>query len=78
MAILDPSQISLIPSVYEIITDLIIGGGTAPSSGSSSEQSSLPWPDQSIGINILALLHLFFSKFSFQSPPDGSPRPKAA
>lgn len=78
MAILDPSQISLIPSVYEIITDLIIGGGAAPSSGSSSEQSSLPCPDQSIGIKILALLHLFFSKFSFQRPPDGSPRPKAA
>lgn len=56
------------------MTDLIIGAGSEPSSPDSAQS---PLPVQSIGIKILALVHLFFSKFSFQVDDEGSPIPKA-
>jgi hypothetical protein len=60
------------------ITPLITGGSGAFSSKSAGlSQAGLPAPVQSIGIKILALLHLFLLKFSFQVSASLSPIPKA-
>lgn len=61
-----------------IVTPFIIGGsGASAGKDAGLSQAALPSPDQSMGMKILAFLHLHLFKLSFQISVVGSATPKA-